>query len=46
MRIGIIGAMNEEIERMKTEMEIEATDIHATVTFYIGSDERCADDPL
>ncbi|MDT8859367.1 5'-methylthioadenosine/adenosylhomocysteine nucleosidase [Alkalihalobacillus sp. MEB130] len=36
MKIGIIGAMNEEIERMKTEMEIVETHIFATVTFYEG----------
>lgn len=36
MRIGIIGAMNEEIERMKIEMEIEKIETYATVTFYLG----------
>ncbi|WP_227936573.1 5'-methylthioadenosine/adenosylhomocysteine nucleosidase [Alkalihalobacillus deserti] len=36
MKIGIIGAMNEEIERMKTEMKITETYQYATVTFYEG----------
>jgi adenosylhomocysteine nucleosidase len=36
MNIGIIGAMNEEIERMKTEMQVNETYQYATVTFYEG----------
>ena len=36
MKIGVIGAMNEEIERMKAEMIVTDTLIHATVTFYEG----------
>jgi adenosylhomocysteine nucleosidase len=37
MKIGIIGAMNEEIERMKAEMNVVKTHLYATVTFYEGS---------
>jgi adenosylhomocysteine nucleosidase len=37
MRFGIIGAMNEEIERMKTEMTVKKTYTYATVTFYEGT---------
>ncbi|KHF39652.1 5'-methylthioadenosine/adenosylhomocysteine nucleosidase [Halalkalibacter okhensis] len=37
MKIGIIGAMNEEIERMKSEMNVTATHTIATVTFYEGT---------
>ncbi|WP_332697600.1 5'-methylthioadenosine/adenosylhomocysteine nucleosidase [Halalkalibacter lacteus] len=37
MKFGIIGAMNEEIERMKTEMTVLKTHIYATVTFYEGT---------
>jgi adenosylhomocysteine nucleosidase len=36
MNVGIIGAMNEEIEQMKAEMEITSTIKQATVTFYEG----------
>ncbi|WP_332634615.1 5'-methylthioadenosine/adenosylhomocysteine nucleosidase [Halalkalibacter flavus] len=37
MKIGIIGAMNEEIERMKSEMNVISTHTIATVTFYEGT---------
>ncbi|GAE25820.1 5'-methylthioadenosine nucleosidase [Halalkalibacter wakoensis JCM 9140] len=36
MKIGIIGAMNEEIDRMKSEMEVTKEHCYATVTFYEG----------
>ncbi|GAE34170.1 5'-methylthioadenosine/adenosylhomocysteine nucleosidase [Halalkalibacter akibai] len=37
MKIGIIGAMNEEIERMKAEMKVSETHVYASVTFYEGT---------
>ncbi|MFC0561999.1 5'-methylthioadenosine/adenosylhomocysteine nucleosidase [Halalkalibacter alkalisediminis] len=37
MKIGIIGAMNEEIERMRAEMKVTETHQFATVTFYEGT---------
>ncbi|MFC0473229.1 5'-methylthioadenosine/adenosylhomocysteine nucleosidase [Halalkalibacter kiskunsagensis] len=37
MKYGIIGAMNEEIERMKTEMTVKKTHRYASVTFYEGT---------
>ncbi|WP_368503532.1 5'-methylthioadenosine/adenosylhomocysteine nucleosidase [Alkalihalophilus sp. As8PL] len=36
MKVAIIGAMNEEIERMLTEMEVEETIHYASVRFYKG----------
>ncbi|WP_100373792.1 5'-methylthioadenosine/adenosylhomocysteine nucleosidase [Bacillus sp. FJAT-45037] len=36
MKVAIIGAMNEEIERMLKEMEVTATLIYAKVSFYEG----------
>ncbi|ARK31743.1 5'-methylthioadenosine/adenosylhomocysteine nucleosidase [Halalkalibacter krulwichiae] len=36
MKIGVIGAMNEEIERMKAEMVVTNTYEFATVEFYEG----------
>ncbi|WP_209122123.1 5'-methylthioadenosine/adenosylhomocysteine nucleosidase [Alkalihalobacillus sp. BA299] len=40
MVIGIIGAMNEEIELMKEEMEIEKKTKIAKITFYSGTMEN------
>ncbi|WP_088103845.1 5'-methylthioadenosine/adenosylhomocysteine nucleosidase [Halalkalibacter urbisdiaboli] len=37
MTIGIIGAMNEEIEQIKTEMDVKQTHVKASVTFYEGT---------
>ncbi|MDV2684739.1 5'-methylthioadenosine/adenosylhomocysteine nucleosidase [Alkalihalophilus lindianensis] len=36
MKVAVIGAMNEEIERMLTEMEVEETIDYASVRFYKG----------
>jgi adenosylhomocysteine nucleosidase len=36
LKVAVIGAMNEEIERMLTEMEVEETIDYASVRFYKG----------
>ncbi|KYG26704.1 5'-methylthioadenosine/adenosylhomocysteine nucleosidase [Alkalihalobacillus trypoxylicola] len=37
MKIGIVGAMNEEIEQMKLDMQIEKEVIKADIKFYEGT---------
>ncbi|MBU8905213.1 5'-methylthioadenosine/adenosylhomocysteine nucleosidase [Desertibacillus haloalkaliphilus] len=36
MKIGIIGAMDEEIDFIQREMTVESERVHATITFYEG----------
>lgn len=36
MKVAVIGAMNEEIERMQKEMSVEETITFAKVPFYVG----------
>ncbi|RXI98569.1 5'-methylthioadenosine/adenosylhomocysteine nucleosidase [Anaerobacillus alkaliphilus] len=39
MKIGIIGAMDEEIKRLKENIEIQEEIVKATITFYVGTFE-------